>query len=88
MFEIKAILILLLDVAFFLVFAHIILSLLITFQVVNVRQPLIAGIWQGLERLFDPIYTPIRKVLPDTRPLDLAPLALIIGIQICYILIG
>ena len=40
------------------------------------------GIWDGLTRLLEPIYTPVRRFLPDTRPLDLAPLAVFIGIII------
>ena len=87
MSDIVQIIMLILDVVQFLVIAHIILSLLITFQVLNIRQPLVQGIWQGLERLFDPIYTPLRRMLPDTRPLDLAPLALLMGIQIVRIVI-
>ncbi|WP_197918610.1 YggT family protein [Thiosulfatihalobacter marinus] len=65
---------LILDVAFFIMLAHIIMSWLISFQVLNLGQPLVAQIWQGLNRLLEPIYTPIRRILPDTRPLDLAPL--------------
>ena len=87
MSDIQQIILLILDIVQFLVFAHIILSLLISFQVLNIRQPIVAGIWQGLERLFEPIYTPLRKMLPDTRPLDLAPLALLIGIQVVRILV-
>ena len=65
---------LILDVAFFIMLAHIIMSWLISFQVLNLGQTLVAQIWQGLNRLLEPIYTPIRRILPDTRPLDLAPL--------------
>ena len=65
---------LILDVAFFIMIAHIIMSWLINFQVLNLRQPVVAQIWEGLNRLLEPIYAPIRRILPDTRPLDLAPL--------------
>lgn len=65
---------LILDVAFFILLAHIIMSWLINFQVLNLNQQFVAQIWYGLNRLLDPIYTPIRRFLPDTRPLDLAPL--------------
>ncbi len=69
---------LILDIAYFLLLAHIIISWLISFQVLNLGQPIVAQIWQGLSRLFEPIYTPIRRILPDTRPLDLAPLIVFI----------
>lgn len=69
---------LILDVAFFILLAHIIMSWLINFQVLNLRQQFVAQLWYGLNRLLEPIYTPIRRILPDTRPLDLAPLILFI----------
>ena len=68
------IIMLLLNIVYFIVIAHVIMSWLINFQVLNLRQPLVAQIWDGLNRLLEPIYQPIRRVLPDTRPLDLAPL--------------
>ncbi len=67
-------LVLILDVIWFVMIAHIILSWLISFQVLNLRQPLIAQLWQGLSALLEPVYTPIRRVLPNTPGLDLAPL--------------
>lgn len=79
---------LILGVVYFVMIAHIIMSWLINFNVLNARQPLVDQIWNGLNRLLEPIYQPIRRVLPDTRPLDLAPLvALIIVISLrAYIL--
>lgn len=65
---------LILDVAFFIMLIHIIMSWLISFQVLNLGQQFVAQIWYGLNRLLEPIYMPIRNFLPDTRPLDLAPL--------------
>ena len=44
------------------------------FQVLNLHQPMVAQIWQGINRLLEPIYQPLRRVLPNTNPLDLAPL--------------
>tara|TARA_E500000331_G_scaffold335002_1_gene360748 strand:- start:82 stop:366 length:285 start_codon:yes stop_codon:yes gene_type:complete len=66
---------LILDIAFFFMIAHIIMSWLINFQVLNLHQPLVGQLWSGLNRLLEPIYQPIRRILPDTHPLDLAPLA-------------
>lgn len=65
---------LILDVIWFVMIAHIILSWLISFQVLNMRQPMVAQIWDGLNRLLEPVYGPIRRILPQTGPLDLAPL--------------
>ena len=65
---------LILDIAFFIMIVHIIMSWLINFQVLNLHQPIVAQIWQGINRLLEPIYQPLRRVLPNTNPLDLAPL--------------
>jgi len=65
---------LILDIAFFVMIVHIIMSWLINFQVLNLHQPMVAQIWQGINRLLEPIYQPLRRVLPNTNPLDLAPL--------------
>jgi len=74
------ILMLILDVAWFIMIAHIIMSWLISFQVLNLRQPLVAQLWTGLNRLLEPIYAPIRRFLPNTGGLDLAPLVAFIGL--------
>jgi len=71
---------LILDVVFFIMIIHIIMSWLINFQVLNLRQQFVAQIWYGLNRLLEPIYTPIRRILPDTHPLDLAPLVAFIAL--------
>ena len=65
---------LILDIAFFIMIVQIIMSWLINFQVLNLHQPMVAQIWQGINRLLEPIYQPLRRVLPNTNPLDLAPL--------------
>ena len=79
---------LILGIVYFVMIAHLIMSWLINFQVLKLGQQFVAQLWQGLNRLLEPIYQPIRNVLPDTRPLDLAPLvALIIVISLrAYVL--
>ncbi len=74
------ILMLLISVAKFIVIAHIIMSWLINFNVLNYRQPLVGQIWDGLTRLLEPVYGPIRRALPQMGGLDLAPLIVFLGI--------
>ncbi len=81
------ILMLLLDVATFFIFAHFIMSWLINFQVLNIRQPLVSQIWYGLQRILEPLYGPIRRVLPQMGGLDLAPLVALLGIYIVRIIL-
>jgi YggT family protein len=81
------ILMLLLDVAFFIVLAHIIMSWLINFGVLNMHQPIVGQIWNGLNQLLEPIYGPIRRMLPAMGGLDLAPLIVIIGLYAVEIIL-
>jgi len=48
--------------------------------VLNTRQPLVAQIWYGLNRMLEPIYAPIRRFLPRTPGFDLAPLVAFIAL--------
>ena len=65
---------LVLGVVYWIMIIHIIMSWLISFQVLNTHQPLVMQIWTGLNKLLEPVYRPIRRYMPDTHPLDLAPL--------------
>jgi YggT family protein len=74
------ILLLILDIAQFVIIAHIIMSWLINFQVLNLRQPLVSAIWDGLNRLLEPLYAWVRRFLPNLGGLDLAPLVVLIAV--------
>ncbi|WP_420342868.1 YggT family protein [Paenirhodobacter sp.] len=73
---------LILNVVWFVMIVQIIMSWLINFQVLNLRQPLVAQLWYGLNSLLEPVYAPIRRFLPNTPGLDLAPLVVFIAIII------
>ncbi|MFT7370246.1 MAG: YggT family protein [Alteromonas macleodii] len=75
------ILLMILDIVRFFIIAHFIMSWLIQFQVLNIRQQFVAQLWYGISRLVDPIYGPIRRILPQMGGIDLAPLVALLGIQ-------
>ena len=81
------ILLLILDVVWFILIAHVIMSWLINFQVLNLRQPLVAQVWDGLSRMLEPLYAPIRRILPAMGGLDLAPLVVLIAVYALRIVI-
>jgi YggT family protein len=78
---------LVLDVVIFVIFAHVIMSWLINFQVLNLRQPLVAQIWDGLSRLLEPLFAPVRRILPPMGGLDLAPLVVLIAVYALQIVL-
>ncbi len=69
-----------LSIVWFFIIAHIIMSWLINFQVLNLRQPLVAQLWYGINRLLEPMYSRVRRYLPDMGGIDLAPLVVLVGI--------
>lgn len=69
-----------LTIFFWLIIVQVVMSWLIQFDVINLRQPLVRQIWDGLYRLLEPIYRRIRRFLPDLGGLDLAPMILILAI--------
>lgn len=87
MTSIFQILMLILDIAQFIIIAHIIMSWLINFQVLNLRQPLVASIWQGLNGILEPVYARVRRFLPNLGGLDLAPLVVLIAVYAVRIII-
>lgn len=81
------ILLLVLDVVWFIMIAHIIMSWLINFNVLNLGQDMVRSIWYGLNNLLEPIYGPIRRVLPAMGGIDLAPLVALIAVYALRIII-
>lgn len=88
MLSLFQILMLILDVLWFFIIAHVIMSWLINFQVLNLYQPLVRQIWDVLERLVEPIYRPIRRILPPMSGIDLAPLVALIGVYALRIILA
>ncbi len=75
------------DICFYIIIAQIILSWLINFDIINLRQPIVWQVWQGLNRITAPVYQPIRRMLPDLGGLDLAPLIVIFGLYALQIIV-
>ena len=80
MVSILQILLMVLSVAQFIILAHIIMSWLINFQVLNLRQPLVYQIWNALQRTLEPLYARIRRYVPTPGGIDFAPLIVLFGI--------
>ena len=87
MLSILQILLLILDIVWFVMIVHIIMSWLINFQVLNLYQPFVRQIWDGLNRLLEPLYSRVRRLIPPMGGLDLAPLIVLIGVAILRIVL-
>lgn len=72
----------LINIIVILVIVQFVLSLLISFNVVNVYNDFVAAIWRAVNALLDPMLRPIRRILPDTGTIDFSPMVLIIGLVV------
>lgn len=66
------------NIAWFLVIASAIFSWLYAFNVINANNQVIATIGRSLYQLTEPIYRPIRRVLPNFGGVDLSPLVVLV----------
>jgi YggT family protein len=64
----------------YILIASAILSWLVAFNVVNVRNPIVARIGEFLERVTEPVLAPIRRILPNLGGIDISPIILILGL--------
>ena len=83
-----SILILLLDVLWWIIILQVILSWLIMFNVLNTGSEGLRRFIQALDRIMAPLYRPIRRILPDFGGIDFSPFVLLILIQIVQMLLG
>lgn len=77
----------LLDVVWWILIVQFILSILIAFNVVNMSNNFIRSLYAGLDRLTEPMYRPIRRVLPATGQIDFAPMVVLVLIAILDIVL-
>ena len=65
-----------------IIVVQFVMSILISFNVINTYNEFVRAIWQALEKMTDPLYRPIRKILPDFGAIDFSPMVVIILITI------
>lgn len=62
--------------------AQFVMSILISFNVINTYNEFVRTIWQALQKMTEPLYRPIRRILPDFGAIDFSPMVVIILITI------
>ncbi|WP_310496311.1 YggT family protein [Sandarakinorhabdus sp.] len=61
-----------------------VMSWLVAFNVVNTHNGFVRAVLTGLDRVYDPMVRPIRRILPDMGGIDLSPAVLwllLVGVQ-------
>lgn len=78
----------LLDVCFWIIIVQVVLSWLITFEVINIRNQQAANFVRLIDRITAPIYTPLRKFVPPIAGIDLTPIIVIFAIMLLKSLVA
>ena len=73
---------LVIEILTWVVIAGAIMSWLVAFGVVNVRNQFIRLVVDMLYRLTEPMLRPIRRVLPNLGGVDIAPVVLLVGLAV------
>ena len=68
------------DIYVWVIILSAVLSWLVAFNVVNMRNRFVYLIGDTLNRLTEPVYRPVRRLLPDMGGLDLSPLIVILAL--------
>jgi YggT family protein len=70
-----------LDLYKIIIIAGAVLSWLIAFGVVNIRNDIVRSIWNLFVALTEPLLRPIRNLLPNTGGIDISPIILLLAIM-------
>jgi YggT family protein len=73
---------LLLRVLSWIVIGQVIISWLFAFNVINPGSGFMRSLTEALDKITEPLYRPIRKILPDFGGIDFSPLVLLLAIAI------
>ena len=63
-----------LNIVWWIFLIMIIMSWLISFNVINTRNQFVNSVWRVLNQITEPILKPIRRIVPSVGGLDLSPL--------------
>jgi len=69
---------LILNLVWWVFLIMIIMSWLISFNVINTRNQFVANVWRIINQITDPILRPIRRIIPPLGGLDLSPIIVFI----------
>ena len=78
MYSIYQILQLLLTVLWWIIIIQVVLSWLFAFNVINHSNEFVRQLVRGLDSVTEPLYRPLRRILPDFGGLDFAPMVVLL----------
>lgn len=76
------ILLLLLDIFFWIIIIQVVMSWLIAFDVVNIKNAQARNVIELMNKITNPVYKPLRKFIPPIAGIDITPIIIIFGISL------
>ena len=76
-----------LSIYIMLVFAQVVLSWLVSFNVVNTRNRFVYLVGDFLYRVIEPALRPIRRILPSFGGIDVSPMVLLVALYFARLLL-
>ncbi|MCQ2002971.1 YggT family protein [Rhizobium sp. NRK18] len=76
------------NILWFIIIASAIFSWLYAFNVINSRNEFVNMIGRSLYQITEPMYRPIRRVLPNMGGLDLSPIVVLIILYFIQVLLN
>ncbi|WP_157220359.1 YggT family protein [Flavisphingomonas formosensis] len=73
---------LLLYILTWIIVIQAILSWLVAFNVINTHNDFVRSLLYALDRITEPLYRPIRRIMPDFGALDLSPMVVLLLLYI------
>jgi YggT family protein len=78
----------LIELAVLIVIVNAIISWLVAFDVINLRNPTMYRVVRTLDAVTEPMLRPIRRVLPSLGGIDLSPIILLLLLQATRIVVN
>jgi YggT family protein len=88
LFSVFQVLDLLLQVLTWIIILQAVLSWLVAFNVINTHSDFVRSLLSALDRLTEPLYRPIRRILPDFGGIDFSPLVVLLLVYVARILLS
>ncbi|WP_019994812.1 YggT family protein [Aureimonas ureilytica] len=80
MLAVVQVVLLILNILWWIIIVSAILSWLLAFNILDYRNNFVRTVSDTLYRMTEPLYRPIRRILPNLGGLDLSPLVVLIAI--------
>jgi YggT family protein len=69
------------DLYWWVIIVMALMSWLLAFDVINVRNELVRSIWNGVNALTEPALRPIRRFIPPIGGMDISPIVLLLALS-------